>query len=247
MSIHNCYCSAAESLCLYSLYLLLNNSVLCCYSWTEKTVYLWNKALSCPEVYLVWNWSRPEMTKTLFSLGFSILQPWWTWGRSSTSTGSCKKLKPITSEHFNWNQTTPSRSPTCVSCGTSWRNRAWGPRAPELTLPAYLPSVRQTWGKGRPTRSSFALLIQGRWKRLRKDVCSERPWLCRTALLMTPELCIHLRPAAFLRSIAHSLAGATWYLDPSELSSKLVLSQEPRFFFSVSFFKTRALELEVRP
>lgn len=195
----------------------------------EKRVYLRNKALSYPKLYLVWNWSCPKMTKiSLF--GFSILLPWWTWGRSSTSTGSCKKLKPITSEHFNWNRMTPSPSPTCVSCGTSWRNRAWRPWAPELALPAYLPSVRQTWGKGRPTRSSFALLIQERWKRLREDVCSERPWLCRTALLMTPELCIHLRPAAFLRSIAHSLAGATWYLDSSELSLKLVLSQDPRFF-----------------
>lgn len=144
--------------------------------------------------------------------------------------GSCRKLKPITSEHFNWNQMTPSPSPTCVSCGTSWRNRAWGPRALELAPPAYLPSVRQTWRKGRPTCSSLALVIQDRWRRLREDVCSERPWLCRAALLITPELFIHLRPAAFLRSIAHSLAGATWCLDCLEHSSKLVLSQEPRFF-----------------
>ncbi len=101
------------------------------------------------------------MTKIL-SFGHSILQPWWTWGRSSTSMGSCKKLKPITSEHSNWNRMTPSLSPTCVSCGISWRNRAWGPQVPELTLPAYLPSVHQTWGKGWPTRSSCTLVIRKR-------------------------------------------------------------------------------------
>lgn len=103
----------------------------------------------------------------------------------------------------------------------------------------YLPSARQTWRKGQPTRSLFALLMRERWRRLREDVCSERPWLCRTARLMTPELCIHLRPAAFLRRIAHSLAHATQYLDSFELSSKLVLSQEPCcffFFFSPFFY-----------
>lgn len=89
--------------------------------------------------------------------------------------------------------------------------------------------------------SSFALLIQERWKRLREDVCSERPWLRRTVLLTTPELCIHLRPAAFLRSIAHSLASATWYLDSLELSSKLEISQEPCF---LGFFFPEHLSLK---
>lgn len=64
----------------------------------------------------------------------------------------------------------------------------------------------------------------------RKDGRDSGRLFAQRALLKAPELCIHLRPAALLRSIVHSLAGATEYLDSLGLSSKLVLSQEPRFF-----------------
>lgn len=69
--------------------------------------------------------------RLIVPLAFSIPPPWWTWEPSSTSTGSCRKPKPITSERLTWNPTTASPSPTCASCGTSWRNRACGPWAPD--------------------------------------------------------------------------------------------------------------------
>lgn len=84
-------------------------------------------------------------------------------------------------------------------------------------------------GLGKDSR--VALLIRPRWKRIKEDVCSGRPWLYCTALLMTPEFSKHLRPAAFLWSIAHTLASTTQYLDLLELCPKLMLSQDPCFFF----------------
>ena len=120
--------------CSLATLCFLDNGVKSCVAIVGPTT------LSHPEVYesdLILNSLRYPLF--FFFWGFSILQPWWTWGRSSTSTGNCKKPKPITSEHFIWNRMTPSPSPTCASCGTSWRNRAWGPRAPELR-PVRLPT-----------------------------------------------------------------------------------------------------------
>lgn len=125
--------------------------------------------------------------------------------------------------------------------------RTTSPWAHPYRLPAMcVPDL----GKGLPTCPSFTPLIRERWKRHREDVCSERPLLCCSVLLMTPELCIQLRPAAFLRSIAHSLAGATVHgiWTPKNFLSKLVLSQESCFYFQFFFsFISTALELDVRP
>lgn len=125
---------------------------MCCYSWAAVLAYLWSEAVSVQADY------APEMT-AIPSLFSSIPPPSWTWGLSCTSTGSCKRPKPITSERCTSSPTTPSHSPTCASCGTSWRSRAWGPWAPEAPQPSSPASEQRGGGGGRglsPHSSSSA-------------------------------------------------------------------------------------------
>lgn len=187
----------------------------------------------CTGTDLVLRWLR------LF-FAFSILQLWWTWGQSSTSTENCKKLKPITFERCNWSRMTPSPSPTCASCGTSWKNRAWGPQAPELTLSAYLPYEHQAWVTDCP-HAPNSLFSSGR------DGRDTGRSLCHTVLPMTPVLCIQLRPAAFLRSLAHSLATIKWYLDFSVKISALTGTPFLFSFFFLLYLKHLNLMQDHRP
>ena len=191
MSAHSCV-SSWMALLLLLIASRQRGDVVCCYSWTDH----FKPPPKC--MNLIRSWTDWDILYFFFFLGFSILQPWWTWGRSSTSTGSCKKPKPITSEHFIWNRMTPSPSPTCASCGTSWRNRAWGPRAPELS-PARPPTCHlhaRPGGEG-GLRGPRSLLSSRRDGRETQGGCLLREAVT-VPLLITPELCIHLRPAAFL-------------------------------------------------
>lgn len=60
------------------------------------------------------------------SLSFSTLQPWWTLVLSFIWTANFRRQKPITYEPCSSSLMIPLRSPTCASCGTSWRNKACG-------------------------------------------------------------------------------------------------------------------------
>lgn len=75
---------------------------------------------------------------------------------------------------------TPSLSPTCVSCGTLWRNRAWGPPDRELTL--FTSPSRQASGKKTEQAAARGLLSPSR-----KMQVSERLFVQRN-LLKPPEL-----------------------------------------------------------
>lgn len=158
---------------------------------------------------MFWLPNMKVFNEIILRLVFSILLPWWTWERSYTSMGNCRTLKQITSGPSSWNPMTPSLSPTCVSYGTSWRNRAWGPPNHELTLST--APVCEASGKRRNTNPlDICYHHPGRWKsqwgRLFRGICKN--------LLSLPQA----------KSTVHSLAGAPHYLDSLRLSFSLVLS-----------------------
>lgn len=161
-------------------------------------------------------WISKSLMLKWFCLVFSILLPWWTWERSYTLMGNCRTLKRITSGPFSWNLMTPSLSPTCESCGTSWRNRAWGSPDRELTL--FASPSRQALGKRRNTRpSDICSHHPGRWR-------SRRGCLCRgtsSNLLSLPQA----------KSTVHGLASATHYLDSFLQFSALTGTTLFSFFF----------------
>lgn len=216
----------------------------------RKTVYLWNKALSYPEVYLVWNWSNPKVNLFFF---FAF---WFQYPAALMNLGAILhlngKLQEAEANYLRALQLKPDDTITQSNLRKLWNImekqglRTTSPWAHSACLPAICTP-------GLVERTAYTLSCHAGEMEETQGGCllRERPRMCRTALLITPELCIHLRPAAFLRSIAHSLADATWYLDSLELSQKWVLSQEPCFFcvfFCFVFFPfiTRALEPEVR-
>lgn len=158
---------------------------------------------------MFWLSNMKVFNEIILRLVFSILLPWWTWERSYTSMGNCRTLKQITSGPSSWNPMTPSLSPTCVSYGTSWRNRAWGPPDHELTLST--APVCEASGKRRNTNPlDICYHHPGKWKsqwgRLFRGIF--------TNLLSLPQA----------KSTVHSLAGAPHYLDSLRLSFSLVLS-----------------------
>lgn len=191
--------------------------------------WLWMTSLRCPlsvfniswyrqylfgAVFWVWLLSMKAFTEMILCWVFSILLPWWTWERSYTSMGNFRMLKQITSGPFSWNPMTPSLSPTCVSYGTSWRNRAWGLPDRELNLLTAL-SCQVPVKRRNMCLSDICSCHPGRWK-------SQWSRLFRgtsTNLLSLPQA----------KSTVHSLAGVTHYLDSLRLSSSLALSQEPQF------------------
>lgn len=169
-------------------------------------------------VELVGNWSCVKMTKVSFFC-FQYPAALMNLGAILHLNG---KLQEAEANYLRALQLKPDDTITQSNLRKLWNImekqglRTTSPWAYPVRLPAiWVPDL----DKGLPTHSSFTLLIWERWKRHREDVCSERPLLCHTVLLMTPELCIPLRPAAFLRSIAQSLAGfyTKWYLDSLEV------------------------------
>lgn len=176
-------------------------------------------------------------------LAFSIPRPWWTWEPSSTSTASCRKPKPITSERLIWSPMTPSPSPTCASCGTSWRNRACGPWAPDLPPPTTAPprGLQLGWNKedvrvlppillGKDEKVSGRLLLQS-------DLRGSRD--------LHPPLGSRLPSGALPHSGRRSEGK---YLDSEGLSSKHLTGTTLLFLLVFFFFSFRstALKLEAR-
>ena len=159
MSAHSCV-SSWMALLLLLIASRQRSDVVCCYSWTDH----FKPPPKC--MNLIRSWTDWDILYFFF-FGFQYPAALMNLGAILHLNG---KLQEAEANYLRALHLKPDDTITQSNLRKLWNimekqglrtTSPWAQPCP----PAYLPSARQTWGRGWPTRSTFTLVIQERWKR----------------------------------------------------------------------------------